>query len=133
MYIIGKNDKVPDGAKLIEDKDDGTREIYFKDDERVIALHLRREASTIKEKRRASKEKRVQDVTSISVTTSAGNTFDGDECSQDRMCRAVAIMSASESIEWTLADNTVILVKKAELKEALELAFRQQSALWKLD
>ncbi len=72
-------------------------------------------------------------VAAIKVTTTAGNTFDGDETSQDRMSRAVVAMGAApagSTVNWVLSDNTVIDATQAELNEALLLAGTAQAALW---
>lgn len=73
-------------------------------------------------------------VDAITVTTAAGNTFDGDETSQTRMARAVLVLStgAALSVPWVLADNTVIQASAAELTEALALAGAEQARLWVL-
>lgn len=77
------------------------------------------------------KADRKQKVEDIVVTTAAGNSFDGDEASQDRMVRAiVSALDDTETIPWTLADNTVINVNRVELKEALRLAGQTQSSYW---
>ena len=72
-------------------------------------------------------------VAAIQVTTAAGNTFEGDETSQDRMTRAVVALGAAPAdttVNWVLADNTVIQATKDELAEALILAGSAQAALW---
>jgi hypothetical protein len=71
-------------------------------------------------------------VGNIKVTTTAGNTFDGDETSQTRMSRAILVLStgAAQSVPWVLANNTVIQATAAELTEALALAGASQAALW---
>lgn len=72
-------------------------------------------------------------VAAIKVTTQAGNTFDGDETSQDRMARAVVAMGAApagSTVNWVLADNSVIDATQEELTEALLLAGTAQAALW---
>ena len=75
---------------------------------------------------------REQLVRNIKVTTTAGNTFDGDETSQDRMTRAIVGMEKSgvPSINWVLADNTVIQATIPELAEALALAGQAQADIW---
>ncbi|MGM8931375.1 DUF4376 domain-containing protein [Salinicola halophyticus] len=73
---------------------------------------------------------RTAQVAQIKVTTAAGNTFDGDETSQNRMARFVAMAEAGDTIRWVLADNSVIQATKAELKEALTLAGQAQAQLW---
>ena len=72
-------------------------------------------------------------VAAIQVTTAAGNTFDGDETSQDRMTRAVVALGAAPAdttVNWVLADNRVLYATKAELTEALMLAGAAQAAIW---
>ena len=72
-------------------------------------------------------------VAAIKVTTAAGNTFDGDETSQDRMTRAVVALGAAPAgttVNWVLADNSVLDASQAELTEALMLAGAAQAALW---
>jgi len=71
-------------------------------------------------------------VAAITVTTQAGNTFDGDETSQTRMARAIIALQATgtPSTIWVLADNTAIQATAAELTEALVLAGQAQAAIW---
>lgn len=71
-------------------------------------------------------------VAAIKVTTTAGNTFDGDEVSQGRMSRAIIALGTglAPSVSWVLADNTVIQATAAELTEALVLAGQAQAAVW---
>ena len=82
--------------------------------------------------REEAKAARAAAVEAITVTTAAGNTFDGDETSQTRMSRAVLVLStgAAESVPWVLSDNTVIQADAAELTEALALAGAEQARLW---
>jgi len=79
--------------------------------------------------RAQAKERRKQSINHITVTTSTGNIFDGDETSQQRMHRAIEITEENETIEWILADNTKATVTRAELREALRLAFLKQADL----
>lgn len=78
------------------------------------------------------KQERAAVVKAIKVTTSSGNTFDGDEESQGRMARAILGLqsSAAPSVTWVLADNTAIQVTQEELQEALALAGAEQARLW---
>ncbi|AFU45669.1 hypothetical protein C380_09845 [Acidovorax sp. KKS102] len=82
--------------------------------------------------REAFKLARAEAVARITVTTQAGNTFDGDETSQSRMARAILALQATgtPSVNWVLADNTVIDATAAELAEALALAGARQAELW---
>ena len=84
--------------------------------------------------REIAKAARASAVAAITVTTAAGNIFDGDEISQTRMSRAILVLStgAAASVPWVLADNTVIQATAAELTEALALAGAEQARLWVL-
>jgi len=84
--------------------------------------------------REAAKAAREKSVSEIKVTTQAGNTFDGDEVSQGRMSRAIIALSTglAPSVNWVLADNSVIQATAAELTEALVLAGQAQAAIWVL-
>lgn len=79
-----------------------------------------------------AKRNRTEIVNNIKVTTQAGNTFDGDEVSQTRMARAIIALQAAgtPSVNWVLADNTVIQASAAELTEALALAGAAQAEAW---
>jgi hypothetical protein len=81
------------------------------------------------------KAQRQAAVDAIKVTTAAGHTFDGDETSQGRMARAIIALSTglAPSVNWVLADNSVIQATSAELTEALVLAGQAQAALWVIE
>jgi hypothetical protein len=77
-------------------------------------------------------------VSQIKVTTTAGNTFDGDETSQTRMARAIIALNAqpqnpAPTANWVLADNSVIQATAVELTEALALAGQAQADLWVIE
>lgn len=59
-----------------------------------------------------------------------GMQFDGDESSQDRMTRAIVALDAGETIQWVLADNSVVQVTREQLRQALRLAGQQQTEVW---
>lgn len=64
---------------------------------------------------------------SIKVTTSSGNVFDGNMESRVNMQNAI---TASEILgqttaDWKLADNSVVTVDIAEIKEALALSVQE--------
>ncbi len=82
--------------------------------------------------RAEAKVARTAAVAAITVTTSTGKVFDGDERSQERMTRAVMIsqLTGLTSTTWTLADNSIATVTLAEMVEALALAGQAQAALW---
>ena len=79
------------------------------------------------------KASRAASVEAIKVTTQAGNTFDGDEISQGRMARAILALNAAApgaTVNWVLADNSVIDAAAQELTEALALAGSAQAGVW---
>jgi len=78
----------------------------------------------------AAKAARADQIAAITVTTSGGNVFDGDERSQDRMSRALAAMDDADTLPWVLADNSVAVVGRSELREALRLAGAEMAAIW---
>ena len=77
-----------------------------------------------------AKAARQVEVYAIKVTTAAGNVFDGDERSQDRMATTLAAMDDTDTGPWVLADNSIITVTKAELREALHLARAKMGEIW---
>jgi len=76
------------------------------------------------------KDSRAALVAAITVTTAAGNTFDGDEQSQERMARSITALDEGETVLWVLHDNSVTEASRDELREALRLAGSAQAALW---
>lgn len=93
------------------------------------------QADAAAQARAAAKAARAAAVDAIQVTTQAGNTFDGDEVSQGRMARAIIALSTglAPSVNWVLADNSVIAATAAELTEALVLAGMAQAAIWVIE
>jgi hypothetical protein len=63
----------------------------------------------------------------IKVTTSIGNTFDGNETARLNMVSAInsAQFLGLTEANWKLADNTVVPVTLAELQEALALSIQE--------
>ena len=59
-----------------------------------------------------------------------GMKFEGDETSQDRMTRSIVAMADDDMIPWVLADNSIVQVTKAQLKQALRLSGLKQAELW---
>ena len=59
-----------------------------------------------------------------------GLIFDGDELSTERMNQRIQIMSDTDTILWTLANNDVQEVTKTQLFNAFKLAVDEQSKLW---
>jgi hypothetical protein len=56
--------------------------------------------------------------------------FDGDEVSQDRMARSIIALDLGEKVQWVLADNTIKMVTRAQLREALRKSGEAQTAIW---
>lgn len=114
------------------------RFVEYTDEEGVLHTVVEQEAEAIakdaEEKTAkalaAAKAVRQIEVDAIVVTTTAGHTFDGDERSQDRMGTTLAAMDDGDIGLWVLADNTVIQVTKAELREALRLARSEMAQIW---
>ncbi|MGU5821795.1 DUF4376 domain-containing protein [Aeromonas caviae] len=60
-----------------------------------------------------------------------GRHFDGDEISTRRMADMIAgADSLDDSTEWTLADNSVVVVTVRQLKAAMRLATEARTAIW---
>lgn len=82
----------------------------------------------------AWKASRTLAVSQIVVTTASGKKFDGDETSQTRMSRAIAVLDPGETQPWILAENLPgelpVDVTREELVEALRLAGQAQTAVW---
>ena len=100
--------------------------------EEVVEIEARKTAPLSRDELKAQRDAAVA---AIQVTTAAGNTFDGDETSQERMTRAVVALGAAPAdttVNWVLADNSVLDASQAELTEALMLAGAAQAAIWVL-
>lgn len=82
------------------------------------------------EKLAIAKQARYALVDALTVITTAGNTFNGDEASQNRMSRAITAMNAEDQTLWVLANNTPILATQAELREALRKSGEAMTAIW---
>lgn len=100
------------------------------DQERYAAILADRDAAEQAAALAEAKAARAAAVAAIRVTTSAGNTFGGDEDSQNRMARALAAMIDSDTLPWVLADNTVATVTRTELQEALRQAGAAMAEIW---
>lgn len=135
MYKLTKTDAVirlSDGACIPSDPANTDRQEY----EAWIAGGNTPEPvdpPSAEQQREQFKAARANAVSRITVTTQAGNTFDGDEISQGRMARAILGLQAAGAdavVSWVLADNSVLMASAAELLEALTLAGLEQSRLW---
>ena len=63
----------------------------------------------------------------ITVTTTNGNTFDGNETARGNMTSAILSSEVIGKTEdtWKLADNTSAVITITELKEALALSIQE--------
>ena len=80
----------------------------------------------------AKKLIRQQLVDAITVTTSTGKVFDGNEDAQRRLNNAISVaaITGETSCTWVLANNVPTTVTLAEIKEAFALAFQAMGAIW---
>jgi len=79
--------------------------------------------------RRVKKDLRTKELEHM-IATYGNYTFDADEISQGRISRALLGMEDSETIQWTLADNTVAELTKADLSGMLRIAGMTQTKIW---
>ena len=96
-----------------------TPEAEFTDEE-VAAAKLSKEIAEFK-------QAKTNALNSITVTTTNGNTFDGNETARGNMTSAILsaeIIGKTEDT-WKLADNTSAVITISELKEALALSIQE--------
>lgn len=80
----------------------------------------------------AKKLLRQQLVDAITVTTSTGKVFDGNEDAQRRLNNAISVaaITGETSCTWVLANDVPTTVTIDEIKEAFALAFQAMGAVW---
>lgn len=80
-----------------------------------------------KEATRLAKEAKLLALDTITVTTTNGNTFDGNESARVNMSNAIdaSVFLGQTEAYWKLADNSIVLVGLDELKEALALSIQR--------
>jgi hypothetical protein len=136
--ISGNRVEIPQAAYINEsgnfivcDSSYGAPVGYVEATDAQIEEH-RAPKKTTEQLREEWKQNRAELVAEIKVTTSAGNTFDGDEESQGRMARAILGLQTvpGGTVNWVLADNSVIDASAAELTEALALSGSAQASIW---
>lgn len=71
-----------------------------------------------------------EDYVSKIIVEVDGMMFDGDEISQDRMARSIIALDLGEKVQWVLADNSIKMVSRQQLREALRKAGEAQTAIW---
>ena len=66
-------------------------------------------------------------LSNLVVTTTKGNTFDGNETARNNMISAILSAELIGKTEeyWKLADNSTKLIQLTELKEALSLSIQE--------
>ena len=113
----------------LETKDDGTYYEFYNEDG-TPDLDKIQEAEDLRVAQEAKKAK-IELLKTITVTTSNGNTFDGDDIARADMLSAI---QASETLGqdtamWKLSDNTWAEVSLDELREASALAIQAKGAI----
>tara|TARA_R110000822_G_scaffold223908_1_gene357032 strand:+ start:2502 stop:2969 length:468 start_codon:yes stop_codon:yes gene_type:complete len=77
------------------------------------------------------KEKREDIVSQLSITTAAGNIYDVDENSQNRIARTLMCMTDdTDTVDWVMANNSTITITKVELQEAFNTAIAKLKTVW---
>lgn len=78
------------------------------------------------------KRQRQAIVDAITVTTSTGKIFDGNERAQTHISNAIHAgeIGGINSTTWVLANNVPTVVTLAELQEALVLSIQAMGAVW---
>lgn len=73
------------------------------------------------------KAKKLEDLNNLTVLTSKGNIFDGNETARSNMSSAIlsAEFVGQTEANWKMADNSVKLISLEELKEALALSIQK--------
>ena len=89
-------------------------------DEEVAATKLAKEIAEFK-------QAKTNALNSITVTTTNGNIFDGNETARGNMTSAILSSEVIGKTEdtWKLADNTSAIITISELKEALALSIQE--------
>lgn len=129
-YLVNGTTSVPNAAsnryyRMVQKwiAEGNTPEPEFTQEE--LDIKSVQEAKALKDKNR------LDSMNSLTVETIAGNVYDADETSQNRMSRAItALPDDVTTTSWILADNSVALVTREELKEALKLAGLSQTVIW---
>ena len=132
MKKISINDPIPDDARSVIHRDNNVY-CYFDIDPEIVESRIADDLHHAAMQRSESKRARMLTVNKLMIITSSGNNYNADETSQQRIARAILVMDDSETITWTLADNTHANITRAELREALKLAVQQQTAVLALD
>tara|TARA_R110000851_G_C12976728_1_gene555902 strand:+ start:689 stop:1021 length:333 start_codon:yes stop_codon:yes gene_type:complete len=102
-------------------------------DNATVETKAEKDAHELINARVVFKAERASQVAKLTVKTGAGNIFDANEQSQERMNRIITVLRdepAGATTIFILANNTPYQVDYTELVEALKLAGLAQTALW---
>jgi hypothetical protein len=79
-----------------------------------------------------AKSAKLEALDSITVKTSKGNTFDGNETARNNMLSAIAASEflGRKETYWRMADNTAALVTVDEVREALALSIARAGEIY---
>ena len=115
MYYTNDGISFYQGDMQINDREATVEEVLAYDSERST-MQLQSQ----------TKQAKMEALGRITVTTAAGNTFDGRDKDQLRMLAALqsAQFLGLFNTPWKLADNSVIQVSVEELREALALSIQ---------
>lgn len=82
---------------------------------------------TVEQLQAEAKQAKQLSLSTITVTTSNDNTFDGNETARINMASAIAVadIAGITEKEWKLADNSIKVITLNELKEALLLSIQK--------
>ena len=110
-------------------KEDGSYYEFYNLDGTPDLVKIAQEEATVQAQ--VDKQAKLEALATLTVTTTAGNEFDGDDTARSDMMAAI---QASEilgitSSNWKLADNSWKLIELAELKEALALAIQAKGTI----
>lgn len=75
------------------------------------------------------KQERQNKVDNLEVTYNEV-VYQGDELSQARVSRAIAVMNDTETTQWVAKDNSIQILNKADLSAILKEAGTKQTKIW---
>ena len=109
---------------LVQTKEDGSYYEFYNLEGTPDLVKIAEVEATVQAQ--VAKQAKLEALATLTVTTTAGNEFDGDDVARSDM---MAAKQASEilgitSSNWKLADNSWKLIELSELKEALALAIQ---------
>ena len=80
----------------------------------------------IDEANQQDKQVKTEALATLTVVTSLGNEFDGNETARNNMLSAIqaSTFTGTTTTNWRMADNAVMSVSLDELKEALTLSIQ---------